>query len=104
MTSRRTFIKNAASTGLLLVGCAFAKASAQPEGQAARRAVVVRGRRLKTVDVHAHCAIAEAIELRRSAAGNQAANQPLMLDGQPLADRIRTMDAQGIETAVLSIN
>ena len=104
MTSRRTFIKDAASAGLLFVGCAVARATAQPERQAARRAVIVRGRRLKTVDVHAHCAVGEAIELRRSSAGNQAANQPLLLDGQPLAGRIKTMDAQGIEMAVLSIN
>ena len=99
MTSRRTFIKDATSAGLLFVGCAVARATAQPERQAARRAVIVRGRRLKTVDVHAHCAVGEAIELRRSAAGNQAPNQPLLLDGQPLADRIKTMDAQGIEMA-----
>jgi len=103
MTSRRTFIKHAASTGLFFVGCGLAKPTAQPERQTARRVVTVRGRRIKTVDVHAHCAVAEAIELRRSA-GNQAGNQPLMLDGQPLADRIRTMDAQGIEMEVLSIN
>jgi aminocarboxymuconate-semialdehyde decarboxylase len=104
MTSRRAFIKQTASTGLLFVGCAVMKASAQPERQAARRVVTVKGRRLKTVDVHAHCAVAEAIELRRSAAGNQAGNQPLLLDGQPLADRTKTMDAQGIEMEVLSIN
>jgi aminocarboxymuconate-semialdehyde decarboxylase len=102
MTSRRAFIKQAASAGLLFVGCGLTKATAQSARQPARRVVTLRGRRIKTVDVHAHCVIAEAIELRRSG-GNQAANQPL-LDGQPLADRIKTMDAQGIEMAVLSIN
>jgi len=104
MTTRRTFIKDAASAGLLFVGCAVARATAQPERPAARRAVIVRGRRIKTIDVHAHCAVAEAIELRRSAATGQLGNQPLLLDGQPLADRIKTMDAQGIEMEVLSIN
>jgi aminocarboxymuconate-semialdehyde decarboxylase len=104
MTSRRAFIKQAASTGLLFVGCGVARAAPQSERQASRRVVTVKGRRIKTVDVHAHCAVAEAVELRRAAAGSQAANQPLMLDGQPFADRIKTMDAQGIEIAVLSIN
>jgi len=100
--NRREFIKQAAKTGLLFVGCGLAEAARQPSRQTTR-VVTVRGRRLKTVDVHAHCAVAEAIELRRSS-GNQAANQPLLLDGQALADRLKTMDAQGIEIAVLSIN
>src|SRR5262249_48745557 len=103
MTSRRAFIRQAAGTGLLFVGCDFVNAATRSEQQAGRRIVTINGRRIKTVDVHAHCAVPEAIALRNST-GNQAGNQPLMLDGQPLADRIRTMDAQGIEVAVLSIN
>jgi aminocarboxymuconate-semialdehyde decarboxylase len=104
MQSRRTFLRDlAGAAGIVFVGCSSAKAALQPT-PSARRVVTVRGRRLKTVDVHAHCAVAEAIELRRSAAGNPAGNQPLLVDGQPLADRIKTMDAQGIEMEVLSIN
>jgi aminocarboxymuconate-semialdehyde decarboxylase len=104
MMDRRAFIKNAASAGLVFVGCAVARATAQPERQAPRRVITVRGKRLKTVDVHAHCVVPEAVELRRSAAANQAGNQPLTLDGQPLAARLEAMDAQGIEIEVLSIN
>src|SRR5262245_48931871 len=101
-TTRRAFIKQAG--GLVFVGCGIATVAAQSTPQAKRRVVTIRGRRIKTVDVHAHCAVAEAIELRRSAATGQLGNQPLLLDGQPLADRLKAMDAQGIEMAVLSIN
>jgi aminocarboxymuconate-semialdehyde decarboxylase len=61
-----------------------------------RREVVVNGRRVKTVDIHAHCAFAEACAL-----------MGLSVDPPNLvvtADRIRTMDAQGIDVEALSIN
>ena len=80
-------------------------ASGQPVA-AVRRPVVIGGRRIRTVDIHAHCAVPEAGDLLRRAppapAGTQA---PLLtLDGESLAHRIAAMDAQSIDIAVLSIN
>jgi aminocarboxymuconate-semialdehyde decarboxylase len=66
--------------------------------------VRVRGRRIKTVDVHAHCAIPKASALLRRPAAAIGGDGPLGLDGQTLADRMAVMDAQGIDIAVLSIN
>jgi aminocarboxymuconate-semialdehyde decarboxylase len=67
---------------------------AQP---ARRREVVVNGKRIKTVDVHAHCAVPEA---------NALLDLPVQgwLRMSDTADRIRAMDAQGIDVEALSIN
>ena len=39
------------------------EAAAQPGG-GARRQVIVAGKRVKTIDVHAHCVIPKALELQ----------------------------------------
>lgn len=106
---RRAFLKDLAATaGLVFVGCGSdseaATAQSTPAGAAARRRVTLKGRRIKTVDVHAHCAVPKATELLRRQAATTGGDGPLLLDGQTLADRIAVMDRQGIDVAVLSIN
>ena len=84
MTSRRDFV--------LFVGCALiAQAHAQP-----RREVRVAGRRTRTIDVHAHCIIPEAEALMQH---KPAAAYAITWD-----ERLKRMDAQGIDMQVLSIN
>jgi predicted TIM-barrel fold metal-dependent hydrolase len=92
MPSRRAF--------LLFTGCSLLRA-AQPRPRG-RRKVVVRGRRVKTVDVHAHCAVPEAMALIQ-ATPNQAG---LLMEGEHsrLEERLRAMDEQGIDMQALSIN
>ena len=110
MPNRREFLKDAAgAAGLVFVGCGLMKnaeaAAVQSRaGSATRRTVAVKGRRIKTVDVHAHCAVPKAVELLRRPAANPGNDDPLLLDGQALSRRIGAMDAQGIDVAVLSIN
>ena len=104
MHSRREFLKDAAgATGLMFVGCGLVDAFTQaPPARATAKhlPVVINGRRIRTVDIHAHCAVAKASELLEQQL-NPAA---LRLEGQALADRLMHMDAQGIDVAVLSIN
>jgi aminocarboxymuconate-semialdehyde decarboxylase len=105
---RRQFLKHVGgAAGIAFVGCGLDAAARQsrPDG-AARRRVVVNGRRIRTVDVHAHCAVPKATEmLRRPAATpNTTADTALFLEGSGLAARIAAMDAQGIDVAILSIN
>jgi aminocarboxymuconate-semialdehyde decarboxylase len=98
MNTRREFLEEAgAAAGVAFVGCSLASA-APAQAQPRRREVVVNGRRVKTVDVHAHCAVPEAMALM----GRQVA-PPTLLMAQP-ADRIRAMDEQGIDVEALSIN
>ena len=105
---RRDFLTDVVATaGLVFVGCGLAGADVargvQPSG-AARRRVTVKGKRIKTIDVHAHCAIPKASALLRRPGAGPAAEGPLTLDGQMLADRLAVMDTQGIDVSVLSIN
>jgi aminocarboxymuconate-semialdehyde decarboxylase len=69
-----------------------------PSAAGRRRDVVVNGRRVKTVDVHAHCAVPEAMSLL-----GQKVGTPALLMSQA-AERLRAMDEQGIDVEALSIN
>ena len=107
-TNRRTFLKDAAAAaGLVFVGCRVSAAAQTPaRTRPARQPVVVRGRRIRTVDVHAHCAVPAANALLRRQAPAPTGDQAslLTLDAEPLAQRLAAMDAQGVDTAILSIN
>jgi aminocarboxymuconate-semialdehyde decarboxylase len=61
--------------------------------------VVVNGRRVKTVDVHSHCVIPEALTLLGLKAETQRRGLVLVV-----ADRLSEMDEQGIDVEALSIN
>jgi aminocarboxymuconate-semialdehyde decarboxylase len=63
-----------------------------------RRDVVMNGKRVKTVDVHAHCAVPEAMAL----VGRKVEAEGLLQS--KMADRLRAMDEQGIDVEALSIN
>ena len=65
---------------------------------ARRRDVVVSGKRVKTVDVHAHCGLPEAMALM----GLKLTTDALLM-ATP-GDRLRAMDQQGIDVEALSIN
>ena len=87
---------------LVFGGCTLASATpgyteAPAGAPARRREVVVSGRRVRTVDVHAHCGVPAAMALM----GLKPA--PSLLMSQP-ADRLRAMDEQGIDVEALSIN
>jgi aminocarboxymuconate-semialdehyde decarboxylase len=101
MTTRREMLLTTAGAlaGLAFVGCELLPARAQ----ARRREVVVNGRRAKTVDVHAHCAVPEALALM----GLKLAGPSLRPDldmATDVATRLRIMDEQGIDVEALSIN
>lgn len=85
---------------MIFAGCGMTNiAHAQPGG-GRRRQVVVNGRRVKTIDVHAHCFIAEALAL----AGLKLEDQRGPGIGEVGARRIAEMDEQGIDVEALSIN
>ncbi len=97
--------------GLVFTGCSLAAAAPlQAQAQAPaqdrsrpasrRREVVVAGRRVKTIDVHAHCVIPEAMKLL----GLKLEHQRGPGIEEVGARRIREMDAQGIDVEALSIN
>ncbi|OGA21618.1 MAG: hypothetical protein A3I02_00335 [Betaproteobacteria bacterium RIFCSPLOWO2_02_FULL_67_26] len=73
-------------------------AKAKPAGR--RREVKVGGKRVKTIDVHAHCVIPEAMALL----GLKMTDQRGPGIDQVGERRIREMDEQGIDMEALSIN
>src|SRR5262245_53973592 len=90
-----------ALASLAFVGCSLsggAGSSAPMPDQGRRREVVVNGKRVKTVDIHAHTIVPEAAAI---------INHPLEAPGllwSNVADRIAEMDAEGIDIEALSIN
>jgi aminocarboxymuconate-semialdehyde decarboxylase len=106
MQDRRDFLKTVAgaTTGMLLTGRTFAESALQggPAAPGKRREVFIGGRRVKVVDVHAHCLIPEVADLvkdTRLAASGVARGQMLMGP-----DRIQWLDDHGIDVQVLTIN
>jgi aminocarboxymuconate-semialdehyde decarboxylase len=79
-------------------GGAGAGSATQPGAK--RREVSVNGRRVKTIDVHAHCLIPEALALQ----GKTLEGQRGPGIGEVGARRIREMDEQGVDIEALSIN
>jgi aminocarboxymuconate-semialdehyde decarboxylase len=90
-------------SGIAFTHCAFTAAAAEhghghDHTHPKRREVVVAGKRVKTVDIHAHCCVPKAMAV---------INHPLEAPGLLMEDtstRIAAMDSQGIDVECLSIN
>src|SRR6516164_5432074 len=95
IANRREMLGNVAGAGLALIGCGLVSPALAQSPQR-RREVVVNGKRVRTVDVHAHCHVPEANALM----GLKV--QPPSLVISP--ERIEAMDEQGIDIETLSIN
>src|SRR5258706_3546431 len=91
MMTRRDFLKS----GVMYTSCAMLDA-AWAQAPAKRRAVVVGGRRVRTIDVHAHVAFPEAVAL--------LGNRGVRTQQVTLEERLRRMDEQAIDMDALSIN
>lgn len=96
MTNRRQFLQEA---GVMFTGCSLLgrSALAQNGGPARRRVVTVGGRRVRTIDIHAHVVIPEATALMgvKTAPGNASVMAP---------ERFARMDEWGTDMQALSIN
>jgi len=103
--TRREFVEDAAgaAAGIAFVACGLQAGVGGAQAQSRRREVVVNGKRVKTVDVHAHCAVPEAMALMGLKVTG-APNLPNVLVMSQAADRLRAMDEQGIDVEALSIN
>jgi aminocarboxymuconate-semialdehyde decarboxylase len=105
MTTRRNFMKGAGSlAGLVFCGCGLPTA-AHAQKAPARLPVMVKGKRVKTIDVHTHCFFQQAIDLM----GEDAKNVPPPVKGVKehfivVEQRLKEMDEMAIDMEVLSIN
>ena len=101
-----SLLEEAAEMRLAQVRLAAAAAAARKSAKkpaSKRREVKVGGKRVKTIDVHAHCFIPEAMQL--TGGERNAGRGPARPGIDEVAERrIREMDAMGIDVEVLSIN
>lgn len=115
MSDRRKFLRNAAiaTAGALLGGWEFKDVAATPSQgtvPAKRREISVGGRRLKTVDIHAHC----FPDVRDLLKGHEQQTREdngflnphrrfTMLEPAKIADRLQNMDQHGIDVQAVSL-
>jgi aminocarboxymuconate-semialdehyde decarboxylase len=108
MPNRRDFLKTVAgaTAGMFVAGRRLAGAGLQaPQATPVkRREVFVGGRRVKVVDVHAHCVIPEVRDLVKDT--KLASRVSNLVRGSNVMgpERLRTLDEKGIDVQVLSIN
>ena len=101
MPNRREFFKEmAGAAGVVFGGCSLLRAAQQSGGAAKHKPVILGGKRVKTIDVHAHCNVPEAVALMP----NPPAGQNLDLTPERVPDRLQLMDQQGTDIEALSIN
>src|SRR4030081_810899 len=109
MTTRRDFLKAGAAavtTGIVFCSCGLLQSAhaQQPVRQALP--VTVGGKRVKTIDVHAHCQFREAGALLGADAAT--AQLPPVRGAEEafieINKRLAAMDAQAVHMEVLSIN
>ncbi len=94
---------NTGRTGdsIIFHGCsATSDASPAPQAGGQRRQTVIKGKRVKTIDIHAHAVIPKAMELMGHQLGEH--NFPDLDEMGP--KRIAAMDTQGIDIEVISVN
>ena len=104
MTTRRNFLKGsaAAATGIAFCSCGLLR-SAHAQGPGKQKIpVMVDGKRVKTIDVHAHCVIPEAAKLLGPAPASSVRGADEVVIS--LDKRLAAMDAQAVDIEVLSIN
>lgn len=106
MPNRRTFVKAAAgaTASMLMASRSLSEAATGllQTPPTKRREISIGGRRIKVVDVHAHCTVPEVADVVKGTPFERAAGPG---GGRALGpDRIELIDRQGIDVQALSIN
>src|SRR5689334_8609737 len=98
MTNRREFLKDTAAAGAIFTACGLRRPlRALNTRPAARRQVTVGGRRIRTIDIHAHVIVPEATALM--GVKTDPTNASVMAP-----ERFARMDEWGTDMQALSIN
>jgi predicted TIM-barrel fold metal-dependent hydrolase len=104
MTTRRDFMR-ATGASVLFCSCGLLDAARAQAPSGARQRVTLKGRGIKTIDVHSHCVFRETIPLLGKDAG--VLTPPVRGAEEAFVDvaqRLAAMDAQGVDLEVLSVN
>ena len=110
MLNRRGFLRHSAAASVMCVGCGLRHAFAQAPATAPRREVMVGGRRIRTVDVHAHAAVPAVLDVVNGTPFEREAKRQLEADDAAGCDvgvgangsaTHRDVDALGAEAFVV---
>ena len=107
MTTRRDFLKAGvgATAGIAFCSCGVLQSAHAQAPARQKLPVMVNGKRVKTIDVHAHCLFHEAVNLMGAeAAGVMPPTKGAQEHFIVIEQRLKAMDAMGIDMEVLSIN
>jgi predicted TIM-barrel fold metal-dependent hydrolase len=108
MTTRRDFLKTGvgAAAAITFCSCGLLQSAHAQQPAPHKLPVMVNGKRVKTIDVHAHCVIPEAKALVHDVS-NKPAPPPVRGADEAvikLEQRLAAMDSQAVDMEVLSIN
>jgi predicted TIM-barrel fold metal-dependent hydrolase len=108
MTTRRNFLKGgtAAAAGLVFCSCGMLQSAHAQQPARQKIPVMVGGKRVKTIDVHAHCQFHEAGALLGDG-GDASLVSPVRGAEEVFVDinqRLAAMDSQAVDMEVLSMN
>jgi aminocarboxymuconate-semialdehyde decarboxylase len=106
MTTRRHFLRGAAASGIVFCSCGMLDAAHAAQPAAKRLPVTVGGKRIKTIDVHAHCLFPEATALMGSEAAGVIPPTLIVEKSRFLdvSERLKTMEAMAIDMEIMSVN
>jgi len=104
VTTRREILEGAAA-GIVFCSCAMLDVARAQQTAGRRLPVMVKGKRIKTIDVHSHCLFHESLDLMGDAAPRlipqtKGAQEHFIV----IEERLKGMDAMAIDMEVLSIN
>ena len=100
--NRRAFLGTIASAAAVsLMPVSLARAAAMVQEPAARRQVTIGGRRVRVIDVHAHCVIPVQDIVKDTALARSGGGSGSNILGP---ERLQVMNQQGVDLQVLSIN
>ncbi len=104
MTTRRGFLS--AVAGIAFCSCGLLDAAQAQPKKATALPVMVNGKRVKTIDIHAHCLFHDAVDMMGEEAsrigGPVKGAQKVYLEA--VDERLKAMDAMAVDMEVLSIN
>src|SRR3954454_19870360 len=103
MISRRNVLTGGAASGIVFCSCTMLDRGRAQNAAPRRLPVAVNGKRVKTIDVHTHCHVHEAIALMgeegpRVLPRTKGAQEHFIVAGE----RLKAMDTMAIDMQVLS--
>jgi aminocarboxymuconate-semialdehyde decarboxylase len=122
MSDRREFLKGLGGAGIFFASCGLMRAASSPLQAVApalkRREVMIGGRRVRTIDVHAHCVVDirdlvkahyEAHPINMGGTGGFVADpfadmkRPMFMNASSVEARLRYMDENGVDMQAVSL-